>query len=382
MFINKINNLSNIFRENSSEKLEITTKNHEESKTKHRINKYDNLKGLAIILVVLGHILVSFEAYSIYYSLRDIIFVFHMPIFFFVAGYFSRTSYSSRLKAFQSLIIPFFLFGAFYYIFRFFLDGSVPDAPFAVPPRGLWFLLSLFLMKLFLPIFDKVKHMFWIALALALFVGIFDVTNNIFALTKTFCFLPAFLLGYYFKNSDKYLNNLKPFIKKIFLKIRDFILDNKKFTILFLILFILAVGYLTNGFNHQNFLFELSYHEMHLKNIVGMAMRLFIISAGLIIVLLLTYVMTNKKTFLTKLGRNSLAIYILHFYFLKFSQMFISKTSIGHLIESNVFLIAIYLFIVVGLIVGLLSRDFVSNAVKWLIDLVNKLLFGDNKNIS
>lgn len=82
------------------------------------------------------------------------------------------------------------------------------------------------------------------------------------------------------------------------------------------------------------------------------------------------------------MGRNSLAIYILHFYFLKFSQIFISKTSIGHLIENNVFLIAIYLFIVVGLIVGILSRDFVSNAVKWLIEVANRLLFAHNKNIS
>ncbi|KZX16033.1 acyltransferase family protein [Methanobrevibacter cuticularis] len=382
MFINKINNIFKVFKENSNENFEFKDKTQEKLKIKDRINKYDNLKGLAIILVVLGHILVSFENYSIYYSLRDIIFVFHMPIFFFVAGYFSKTSYSSRIKAFKSLIIPFFLFGAFYYIFRFFLDGDIPTAPFVIPPRGLWFLLSLFLMKLFLPIFKKVKHMFWISLALALIIGIFDLTNNIMGLTKTLCFLPSFLLGYYFKNSYEYLNDLKPTCRNILLKVRDFIVNNKKLILLFLILCLLAVTYLTNGFSHQNFIFELSYHEMDLGNTIGMLMRLFIISAGLIITLLLTYLMTNKKTFLTKIGRNSLAIYILHFYFIKFSQIFISKTSIGNLIESNVFFIAIYLSIVVGLIVAILSRDFVSKTIKELIDIVNKLLFGFNINNS
>jgi len=382
MFTNKLNRFSEIFKKNSSQYFVFDNQTQEKSKIKDRINKYDNLKGLAIIFVVLGHILVSFDNYGVYYSLRDVIYVFHMPLFFFVAGYFSKTSYSSELKAFKSLIIPFFLFGAFYYIFQFFLDGRIPSIPFIVPPRGLWFLLALFLMKLFLPIFKEVKHMFWISMVLALIIGIVDLTNNIMALTKVFCFLPAFLLGYYFKNSDEYLNNIKPFSRNIFLKIRDFTINNKKIIFLFLVLFLLTFVYLTNGFNHQNFLFELSYHEMKLGNIVGMLMRLFIISAGLIIVMLLTYLMSNKKTFLTKIGRNSLTIYILHFYFLKFSQIFINKTSMGHLIESNVFFIALYLVIVVGLIVAILSRDFISKSVKGLIDIVNRILFAPKNNNS
>jgi fucose 4-O-acetylase-like acetyltransferase len=68
-------------------------------------NSIDNVKGLAILLVVLGHIASP---------LSIVIFSFHIPLFFFLGGMFIKHAYSISVflqKNFVRLIIPFFIFG-------------------------------------------------------------------------------------------------------------------------------------------------------------------------------------------------------------------------------------------------------------------------------
>lgn len=66
----------------------------------------DITKGIAIILVILGH------SYQIpYMPWRHFIFSFHMPLFFLVSGYFYRpkTIKESMIKDFKHLMIPYFV---------------------------------------------------------------------------------------------------------------------------------------------------------------------------------------------------------------------------------------------------------------------------------
>ena len=66
----------------------------------------DQAKGLAILLVVLGHI---------NSPLSTFIFSFHVPLFFFLAGIFIKTRYSVReylAKGLVRLVVPFLIFGA------------------------------------------------------------------------------------------------------------------------------------------------------------------------------------------------------------------------------------------------------------------------------
>ena len=59
---------------------------------KDRKYEYDNLKGILIYLVVLGHLLISFthETSKLTLMITSFIYTFHMPIFFIVSGYFSK----------------------------------------------------------------------------------------------------------------------------------------------------------------------------------------------------------------------------------------------------------------------------------------------------
>ena len=48
------------------------------------------IKGLGIILMVLGH---AIAIYNDYIALYDFIYMFHMPLFFFCTGYFIKDKY-------------------------------------------------------------------------------------------------------------------------------------------------------------------------------------------------------------------------------------------------------------------------------------------------
>lgn len=55
----------------------------------NRISYFDQMKGVAIILVVVGHIM----QFSFGYNQSDVVRmlgIFHMPIFFYISGYFHR----------------------------------------------------------------------------------------------------------------------------------------------------------------------------------------------------------------------------------------------------------------------------------------------------
>ncbi|KZX16123.1 acyltransferase family protein [Methanobrevibacter cuticularis] len=298
-----------------------------------------------------------------------------MPIFFFVAGYFSKTDDNSDIKAFKSLIIPFFVFSVLWYIFDYFFRGNVPPMPFIFPVSGLWFLVSLFSIKLFLPILIKIKHIFWISLIMALLIAIPDVPNNLLSLGRTFGFTPVFLLGHYYKNSEEYLDSLRVTIKKIIISFRDFIKNNKVLLFFILIASLIIIDIIGNYILPGRFTFRLSYIELHQGFKYGMLKRLFAISSGIIITLLLTLFMTDKKSFLTKIGRNSLAIYILHFYLIAFSNFFINKTSVGHLISNNFFLAGTYIILSTTIILIILSPDIFNDSIRKLTSYVWNIFF-------
>lgn len=80
----------------------------------HRIKWIDTWKGIAIILVVLGHTIDSTAKY---------IFWFHMPLFFFISGYLykKKSNYSDFFKKkFLYLIIPYVSFLIFFTILVYF----------------------------------------------------------------------------------------------------------------------------------------------------------------------------------------------------------------------------------------------------------------------
>jgi fucose 4-O-acetylase-like acetyltransferase len=371
---------------------------------KERLYIFDNLRGVGIILVVFAHLLPIYLEDIVYGSLYNSIYVFHMPLMFFVAGYFSKTDISSGVKAFKSLFIPYIFFSIIWLLFGFFFaDVAFPDMPFVTPTTGLWFLLSLFIMKVLLPILDKIKYSFYFVLLIAILIGLIQMPDNIMVLGKTACFLPSFLLGFYLKkyNSLKPVENktsnqslinesknsnpmkeTKPKSVKIKetsnsdIKTKEIIstgLDNvikiinlhpkKKWVSLILLSFLVIITVVMMYYPHLAFQFEAYYTEMGLSNISGMLMRLTIILSGLVVVILINFIINNKNNILTKIGRNSLAIYILHFFFTGIIDNFLDLTATGQSIATNPPLVISLLAVSTITIVLVLSMDIISNTL-------------------
>lgn len=115
---------------------------------KQRLGYIDQLKGLAIILVVMGHV-VQFCIHSSKHWLYEDIYVFHMPLFFFLSGlvvHGARQGSSRPLlvaRKARQLLIPLLCWGG---LMTLFLGESYLDFLQHRYFYGYWYLWTLFLL--------------------------------------------------------------------------------------------------------------------------------------------------------------------------------------------------------------------------------------------
>ena len=333
---------------------------------KNRINKFDNLKGFAIFLIVLGHFLFLTD-YKNILVLRNFIYIFHLPIFFFVAGYFSKIDSSQPLKSFKRLIVPYILFTILYSFF--FSYTKVTTSIFLIPLFGLWFLLALFFMKMALPIVNKFKYPLILSIIVALLFGMIKYDGDILGLSRTVVFFPAFLIGFYF-------NDYKSKLESNYKRFSD-LLNNKRFIIVLSVVVLIISVILAFKLSFTSIMMRSYYKNHYLFNI---SVRFLIISIGIIITLILNRYMTNEPCFLSKWGRNSMAIYIFHIgiyliirkFFKRFVKVFINSN--GGLVS-----LAIILLLTI-VVVTVLSSDVISNAYNKFIDFICNIFIKDIKD--
>lgn len=131
----------------------------DEALSDERDHHIDALKGLTILLVLLGH---SIQVNNINFDnniLFKVIYSFHMPMFMFLSGFILLTqldhSFLSYLKKNAvRLVLPFFVWYLIsYIILGFYKNFSLINYLLDLmksPDRGLWFLWILFLNSIFL----------------------------------------------------------------------------------------------------------------------------------------------------------------------------------------------------------------------------------------
>ena len=314
-----------------------------------RINKYDNLRGLAILLVVFGHMIYIDNPYS--NVIRNMVFLIHLPLLFFISGYFSKIGDKQVEKSFERILLPYFVFCFIDALINFFLFHTMPEKIFIYPAFGLWFLLSLFLMKISLPLLDKFKYPILMSIVLFLLFGFINIDTNLLALTRTFKYLPFFLLGYYYKTKYQSKEN----------KIE--ILNSKWFLLTSSIILVIILIFLASHMKFEIFSFATPYNSYDLNSLIELTDRLILTITGIIAVLFLNRVMPNHKGFLTKVGKNSMAVYILHLYFYDLSR----KLYINIPSKKVILIVAILLTIILTFI---LSRDVVTNVYNKFIDFI------------
>lgn len=321
-------------------------------KVKERINKYDNLRGLAIFLVVFGHLNLS----GVLNPINHVVYMIDLPLLFFVAGYFSKIDSEQPIKSFKRLMVPYFIFCLLIELFRWACTGTLKwDMIFLQASMGMWFLIALFIMKMILPIMDRLRYPIITTLLFALLFGLYDIHPNILGLTRTFAYLPIFLLGFYF---NRYRENFSIQHPKLF----GFCDRNFK---LLMVILIIVSGICLFKISGKFFLFKEPYAGRlefeAIKRLIVLVLEMFWVVA-------LNRIMTNRNCFLTKIGRNSMAVYLLHLFVFSYLKPVWPSLVTGNLMA------AILSLALTAICVFVFSRDVVTKYLNKFTDCVFDLL--------
>ena len=266
---------------------------------KKRDSFFDSLKFIMICLVVFGHILeysgikdvLSFKVYSFIYT-------FHMPLFIFISGYFSKNITWNKLKKSAKTLLPaYFLFQIILSIPNM-LEGSFSIFNFLTSPQGiLWYILALLYWRIIFYIVSKIKLLNFpvvivISVLMSLLIGL--VNYPVFlSIAKTIAFLPYFVLGYYCTEN-------------IIEKIRGW---NKTISIAILIMAFLLVYTFTTSDFVLNLYGEFSYKYVFNSIPEGLWWRMISIITAFILSCVVINLATDK---LHRCGERTLDIYLLH----------------------------------------------------------------------
>lgn len=253
-----------------------------------RVPYWDWLKGLLIFLVVLGH-----TGTALGDRWLSVIYAFHMPLFVFVSGYFSRRK-ESLWEGVKRLVILYLIFNTAYILLDIVLGESLTIARILSPSFAMWYLLSLVFWRImihFMP--EKLESRPWLLIMVSLLVSIgvgFVPVGTQLSFQRTFAFLPFFMGGYLLRKSNVVWPNM---------------VSRHRY------LSIAAIALL--GLSVVNYLFMPVFYANHpYVETDGMMMRVLqtVIAAALSISILV--LAPNKSGAVTELGKSSLMVYILH----------------------------------------------------------------------
>ena len=254
---------------------------------------FDNMKVLLITMVVFGHALEEFGTTGKLGLIRAVIYSFHMPLFIFISGYFSKSD-AKPDKLLKTTILPFIIFNT---IWLFTQGTAINKINFFKPIYVFWYLLSLFFWRVTVKYFDRVKGIVILAFIVGIYCGCIGEAERFFSISRTVSFFPYFILGYKFKKES---------IEKI-----------RKVPKIYSLALIIAAFAVTVFLNISETMpvkmYELiqSYKATSLDNLHGMILRGTIYIIATIIIFALVNLMPDKEFPVTIYGQRTLCIYVL-----------------------------------------------------------------------
>ena len=317
---------------------------------KQRINYWDNMKGILILLVVFAHFLYQLKSDFLIGSITKYIYMFHMPVFIFISGFFGKSNNTDLKKYIIKYIYIYIIFNSLMF---FAFDGK----SLLEPMFSYWYLIALIVWRIITPYISKNKNSLIFFFFLGIIAGFYPSINNTFAVSRIICFYPYYLLGYMLSidSSNKIINS------NWFCKIRKAFL---------LLLITVPLGYICN------FVFRYSFDSLMMFSysiVFDCYGRMFLYVIGCLAIYIFTLLTIDKKIpFITLFGRNSLSIFVFHRFFTLIGSIFLNDIS-------NIY--AILLSLVMSFIICLLfGNDYFSKLFGKFID-DGVLLFTTNKRI-
>ena len=232
----------------------------------------------------------------------------------------------------------------FRYVFN--LNASIN---FIEPYWVLWFLVSLMCWEILAPYFDNGYKAIILTVIISLVAGYFKSINTTLAISRTIYYLPFFLLGRNFKR--EYFN----IVKKSYIKIP---------LVVFWIGFGLYIWNNLNTFNPNWFYGDLGYKYYNMAFARGVFFRTLTYILSTLSMFAFFSLMSEKRRFISKLGTNTLSVYVLHGFIVRYLQYTGFFSSIN---MTNAALTIIVLFTIILTIV--ISSNFISKPFNFILNI-------------
>ena len=266
---------------------------------KNRIYRYDNAKCILIFLVLIGHLLECFSG-RFTTNIYRTIYLFHMPAFLFLSGYFSSFN---RKKILFRLILPYVVLQTLYLIFDAAVLKNSPEIIlcYTTPYWILWYLFALIVYNLLIPFFDTDRlsgqAVFLAAsVLLSLLAGYDDSIGYFLSLSRILTFAPFFLGGFYFRKEGAL-----------------FARTNSRFRIIVPIagVIISLIGIVLAW--KMNLTGSVLYGSLSYANAeYSPARKLFLLIIGFGGILCMALIPNQKIPFVSEIGKNTFPIFCLH----------------------------------------------------------------------
>ena len=259
---------------------------------------FDTLKGFLILSVIIGNSieLASPQNIDTHYFLL-FLYMFHMPMFTFVSGYFSKLSKRTTVeKAASTFKLYFFAQLAYIIFYRYILRSNGYKFEFMYPQWTLWYLLSLTCWYILGDYVKDKKKWLIFAIILSLIAGFDNSIGSLGSMERTIFYFPFFIAGMSF--DKKYIEVLK----------------KNRIKLLISSIIVLILLYIFSKYIKLEFLFELFSYSAANDDVLlpPFLTRIFHYLGAFIIGSFILTLVPNIKTYLSALGRNSLILYLSH----------------------------------------------------------------------
>lgn len=172
---------------------------------KQRIPLWDNARWVAVTLVVVGHGILkligdSDSAYATYLF----IYLFHVPVFVAVSGYFSKSGQPGPKQAkrlLSDIVLPYLIFETIWTLVHWALSGEL-SLDYATASWTLWYLVALAIWRVALPYLVLLRYPLLIAVVVSIGAGYLSSLDGTLSLARTLGLLPFFVFGWRLRQSS------------------------------------------------------------------------------------------------------------------------------------------------------------------------------------
>ena len=156
---------------------------------------FDNIKCILIFCVVLGHLLELCSGFGVMYRM---IYLFHMPVFMFITGYFAKPGW----KSIANKAWMYILFQVLYILFEGYVLRYNKTLDFCTPYWILWYMFVTVFYTALIPLYHaktgkKRIVILSVAVVLSVAAGFVREIGYTWSLSRFLVFQPYFLLGFY-----------------------------------------------------------------------------------------------------------------------------------------------------------------------------------------